>query len=209
MNPARVLSWIVAACLFSASFLGAAERAKSGTVKGTITIAGKPTQDVIVSVEGVDPKQMKADLANIKAKRAVMDQRGMKFIPLVLPVVAGTTVDFPNNDKTFHNVYSKGGAKNFDLGLYPAGQTRSTTFEQPGVARILCNAHPNMEAFIVVKEHPYFSAADSRGNYEIKDVPLGKARLEIWHPTLGTRTVPVNVSRAGEVIALDIDLKKQ
>jgi hypothetical protein len=66
-----------------------------------------------------------------------------------------------------------------------------------------------MEAFIVVKEHPYFSAADSRGNYEIKNVPLGKARLEVWHPTLGTRTVPVNVSRAGEVIALDVDLKKQ
>ena len=207
MNPAKVLSWIVAACFLPGSLFAASDGTKSGTVKGRITIAGKPTQDVVVSIEGVDPKQVKADLANVKLKKAVMDQRGMKFIPTALPVVAGTTVEFPNNDNTFHNVYSKGGAKDFDLGLYPSGQTRSTMFEKRGVARILCNAHPNMEAFIVIKEHPYFSGADNRGNYQIGNVPLGKARLEVWHPTLGTRTVPVNVSRAGEVIALDIDLK--
>jgi hypothetical protein len=85
---------------------------------------------------------------------------------------------------------------------------RSTTFEKPGVARILCNAHPNMEGFVVVKEHPYFSGADDRGNYEIRNLPLGKARLEIWHPNLGTRTVPIDIVRPGEVVAVDVDLKK-
>ena len=102
-------------------------------------------------------------------------QREMKFIPHVLPVLVGTTVQFPNHDTAWHNVYSKGGAKDFDLGLYQPGKTGSTTFDKPGVVRILCNAHPNMEAFIVVKEHPFFSSADKGGNYRLDGVPLGKS----------------------------------
>ena len=92
----------------------------------------------------------------------MVDQREIKFIPRVLPVLAGTTVSFPNNDTTWHNVYSKADAKEFDLGLYPAGETRSVTFDKPGIVRILCNVHPNMEAFIVVMEHRYFSTLDKR-----------------------------------------------
>ena len=87
-----------------------------------------------------------------------MDQNEMKFSPYVLPVVVGTTVDFPNNDTQWHNVYSKGGAKDFDLGLYPPGKSRSVTFDKPGIVQVLCNAHPNMEAFIVVNEVPIFRA---------------------------------------------------
>jgi hypothetical protein len=122
--------------------------------------------------------------------------------------MAGDTVDFPNNDKTWHNVYSKGGANDFDLGLYAAGKTRSQKFVKPGVDRILCNAHPNMEAFVVVKEHPFFSATDRRGNYEIKNVPLGKLAVEIWHPGFPTQRDTVEIVRDGQVFALNIDLKK-
>jgi plastocyanin len=200
---------VLAALLLSGAAHGAESGAKGGIIKGTVTIAGKPTADVVVSVEGVPAEQVKAQLAGSKPKKAVMDQREMKFIPRVLAVLVGTTVEFPNNDNAWHNVYSKGGAKDFDLGLYAAGKTRSTTFDKPGVARILCNAHPNMEAFVVVKEHPYFSAADNRGNYQIKNIPIGKARLEIWHPSLGTRSESVNVAREKEVVTLDIDLKSR
>jgi hypothetical protein len=112
------------------------------------------------------------------------------------------------HSKSWHNVYSKGGANDFDLGLYPPGKSRSKKFDKPGVSRVLCNAHPNMEAFIVVKDHPFFSTTDSRGNYEIKDAPLGKLRVEIWSPNLDVRRDSVEIVRDGEVFALSVELKK-
>ena len=186
----------------------AAEGIKTGTVKGTITIGGKPAADVVLSVEGLAPKLMKTKVS-VKSAAASIDQREMKFMPRVIAIVAGTKVSFPNNDKAWHNVYSASEAKKFDLGLYAPKQSRDVTFDRPGVVRILCNVHPNMEAFIVVKGHPYFSAADSQGGYQINNVPLGKARLEIWHPEFGTRVAPVELVREAEVVAIDIDLKKK
>ena len=206
------LNWWILLCVVVALpgvALGAESGGGVGIVKGTITLGGKPAPDAVVSIESVPPEQVKARLSASKPKKAFMDQRDMKFIPNVLPVLVGTTVDFPNHDTTWHNVYSKGGAKDFDLGLYAAGETRSTTFERPGVARILCNAHPNMEAFIVVKEHPFFSATDKRGNFRVDGVPLGKYRAQVWHPQLGTRESPVELVRAGQVLEINFDLKKQ
>jgi plastocyanin len=171
-------------------------------------VAGKPTADVVVSLEGVSAEIAKAQVSSTKSKKAVMDQKEMKFIPYVLPVLVGTSVEFPNHDTVWHNVYSKGGAQDFDLGLYPPGKTRSTTFDKPGVARILCNAHPNMEAFIVVKEHPFFSGADKGGNYRLDVVPLGKYRIQVWHPQLGTKEAAVEIVREGQVLDVDFEMKK-
>jgi plastocyanin len=201
--------WIAALCgaLISATVF-AGEAAKTGIVKGTITIAGRPSADVVVSVEGVPQEQYKTQLSGGKAK-AVMEQKDLKFIPRVLAVLVQTTVEFPNHDKTFHNVFSNSEAKKFDLGLYPSGKSRSVTFDKAGVVKILCNAHPNMEAYIVVKNHRYFSVADARGNYTLSGVPLGKYRVEVWHPDAETRVVPVEIAHEGEVLGIDIDLKKK
>ncbi|HEU4343195.1 MAG TPA: carboxypeptidase regulatory-like domain-containing protein [Candidatus Binatia bacterium] len=206
----RHLGWFAFVTLLLVSQAQSAQLpAKGGIIKGTITVAGKPTADVVVSVEGVSPKTAKAHLSTVKPSKAVMDQREMKFIPYVLPVLVGTTVGFPNNDTHWHNVYSKGGAKEFDLGLYPPKETRSVTFDKPGVARILCNAHPTMEAFIVAKEHPYFSGADKAGNYRIDGVPLGKYRVQVWHPQLGTIEAGAELVREGQVLDINFDLKKK
>ena len=194
--------WVVALLgSFIAAAAFGAEASRTGVIKGTITIGGKPTSDVVVSVDGVV-------LGKPETKRALVDQREMKFIPRVSAVLVGTTVDFPNNDKVWHNVFSTSEPKKFDLGLYPAGQSRSVTFDKPGVVKILCNVHPSMEAFVVVKNHPYFAVPDSRGNYSLKDIPLGKYRVEIWHPELGTKAIPIELVRQGEVLAIDVDLKK-
>jgi len=181
---------------------------KTGIVKGAITISGKPTQDAVVAIEGLPKETGKPRDAKLKAPHAVMDQREMKFVPRVLAVVAGTIVDFSNNDKTWHNVYSSSEAKKFDLGLYPPQKTRSATLDKPGVVRILCNVHPAMEAFIVVKDHPYYATTEKRGNYEIENVPLGKYTVEVWHPESGTKKLPFELVREGQVLVLDIDLKK-
>ena len=207
----RAPIWLLACAvlLLGAQGWGADGASKGGIVKGAVTIAGKPTADVVVSVEGVAQEQVKTQISNLKSKKAVLDQRELRFVPYVLPVLVGTTVDFPNNDKNWHNAYSKSDVKKFDLGLYAPGKTRSATFEKPGVVRVVCNVHPNMEAFIVVKEHPYFTAADSRGNYRLDGVPRGKFRLAVWHPQLGTTEASVEIVRDGEVVDINFDLKKK
>ena len=206
----RSLGWIaVATLLLGGEAYGADAAAKGGIVKGTITIAGKPTADVVVSLEGVPQETAKARLAAAKSKKTLVDQRDMKFTPFVLPLVVGTTVEFPNNDKSWHNVYSKSDVKSFDLGLYAPGKSRSQVFDKPGVVRVLCNAHPAMEAFIVVKDHPYIAAPDKRGNFRLDGVPLGKFRVQVWHPQLGTTDTGVAIVRDGEVVDINFDLKKK
>jgi len=209
MTRLKIWTLIAAISFYPVSLFGAAGDTKTGIIKGSITIDGKPTQDVVVSVEGVPKEQAKALLATMRTKKPVMEQRNLKFSPYVLPVADGSTVDFPNKDTAWHNVYSKGGAKDFDLGLYPPGKSRSVTFDKPGIVRVLCNVHPNMEAFIVVEQSPFFSAADSRGNYRVDHVPLGKYRVQVWHPQLGTTEAGVELVREGEVIDLNFDLKKK
>ena len=202
--------WILVGALVGlpSTMLGA-DASGVGIVKGTITIGGKPADDAVVSIEGLSKDQIKIQMAHSKPQKKIIDQRNLKFVPRVVAIMTGETVDFPNHDKSWHNVYSKGGANDFDLGLYPSGKSRSKKFDNSGVSRILCNAHPDMEAFVVVKDHPFFSATDSRGNYEIKNVPLGKVRVQIWHPGFEVRDETVDLVRDGEVFAMNIDLKKR
>lgn len=203
------LCLLVLFALFVPALVLGREAIKTGIVKGTVTIAGKPTSDAVVSVEGLASGRLKTQSSQLKTSKVLMDQKDMKFSPRVLPVLVGTTVDLPNNDKTFHNVFSTSEAKKFDLGLYPSGESRSITFDKPGVVKILCNVHPNMEAYVVVKGHPNFTASDIRGNYRLNAIPLGKYRLEIWHPEFGTKVVTFNLVREAEVLGIDVDLKKQ
>jgi plastocyanin len=179
-----------------------------GIIKGTVTIGGKPASGAVVSIEGLSKEQLKNQMSLRKPQKGMIDQRNLKFIPTVVAIMVGDTVDFPNHDKSWHNVYSKGGANDFDLGLYPPGKSRSKKFDKPGVARILCNAHPDMEAFVVVKDHPFFSVTDNRGNYQIENIPLGRVRVQTWYPNLEIRSEPVEIVRDGEVFALNVELKK-
>ena len=202
--------WLLACvCVFLPWSLTGAERGATAIVKGTITIGGRPTSDAVVSVEGLSPEQLNSQLLSRKSDKAVMDQREMKFIPRVLAVPVGSTVDFLNNDKTFHSVFSTSEAKRFDLGLYSPGRSRSVSFEKPGVVRILCHVHPHMEAFIVVKEHAFFGVTDQHGNYQFDNVPLGKYRLELWQPAFGTRVEHFDLVRERAVLVIDVDLKKK
>lgn len=187
---------------------GAAEDQGTGTIKGTITVGGAPTSDVVVTIEGIPLQKAPATAASAYFKHATLAQRDLKFSPYVLPVMVGATVSFPNEDRVVHNVYSASKAKKFDLGLYQPGNSKDVTFDKPGIVRVGCNVHPTMEAFIVVEEHPYFVSPDHGGNYRFSDVPMGSYRISVWHPALGTRTEPFTLESNGEVLRLDIDLKK-
>ena len=173
--------------------------AGGGAVKGTITSEAGPVAGAAVLLEGP------AHAAAKDAPHAVIDQRDSTFIPHVLAVAVGTTVDFPNHDTILHNVYSASPAKRFDLGMYDPGQTRSVTFDAPGVVRLGCNVHPKMEAFVVVHTNAWAGVSDASGTYTVTGVPAGSYELRVWHETLVGRSVPVTV-RDGEVAPVDVRL---
>jgi hypothetical protein len=100
----------------------------------------------------------------------------------VLALRVGTTVDFPNNDRVFHNVFSFHNGRRFDLGMYPVGATRRITFDRPGLSRIFCNIHPNMAAYVLAVESPYFARTDKSGLLTIPDVPAGTYTYHAWRP---------------------------
>jgi len=123
-----------------------------------------------------------AGLASTPAPKVVLDQRSLDFWPHVLAVRVGTVVEFPNNDRVFHNVFSFHDGKQFDLGLYPVGTTRRVTFDHPGLSRIFCNIHPNMGAHVLVVETPYFAVSGDDGRFTIAAVPAGTYTYHAWRP---------------------------
>lgn len=113
-------------------------------------------------------------------RRAVLDQRNLAFTPTVLAVSTGSTVEFPNNDRVLHNVFSFRDGKKFDLGLYPVGQVRDVKFDHAGVSRLFCNIHPNMAAYVVAVDSPYYAVSDSRGDFSLAGVPYGQYSYYAW-----------------------------
>ena len=114
-------------------------------------------------------------------KNPVVSQKDRCFMPRVLPVVKGTTVDFPNDDTIFHNVFSLSRTGPFDLDIYPPEELRSITFSRTGWVKVYCNIHPDMIAHIIVLESPFFALTDQEGFFFIPDVPDGKYTLRAWH----------------------------
>jgi plastocyanin len=121
-----------------------------------------------------------AAFAAAESRRAIMDQRNETFMPHVLAITAGTTVDFPNSDHTYHNVFSLRGPKPFDLGRYAAGRTKSVRFDRPGIARVFCEIHSHMSAYILVFNHRFFAVAGGDGRYQITRVPPGRYTVSAW-----------------------------
>ncbi len=139
--------------------------------------------------------------------RARMDQRNETFVPHVLAITVGTTVDFPNNDATYHNVFSLSRTRPFDLGRYAAGQSKSVRFDRPGIVRVFCDIHSHMSAFILVFAHRFFSVTDADGRYRIEGVPPGRYTVAVWNERLPTTvTREVTVPPEGGLVTLDVVL---
>ena len=135
--------------------------------------------------------------------RAVMDQRNETFVPHVLAVTTGTVVDFPNTDKTFHNVFSLSKARRFDLGRYAAGKSKSVRFDHPGVVRVFCDIHSHMNAFVLVFSHPFFDVTDVEGRFRIGSVPPGTYTVIGWYEGEQRTSRSVQVP-AGTVVDLEL-----
>lgn len=187
---------IIAIVAFSAS-------AFAGTISGKVSGVNGES---VVYVDAIAGKTFPAPSAH-----PVMDQKGLLFQPHLLVVQAGTTVDFVNSDKVAHNAFwpmFQQGAKKSpgkNLGTWPTGEKRSFKFDQPGVAPMLCNVHPEMSGYIVVVPTPYFALTDKSGNYKIDNVPDGQYNVVGWHEGAKTQSKPVAVPGDAKV---DLTLSK-
>jgi plastocyanin len=173
--------------LLAASLLGLAPRPASagGTVAGKVDVTPARFQDeTVVYLKAVPGRRAPATHA--------MDQKGMKFIPLVLAIAAGDTVEFLNHDGVEHNVFSPDGEA-FNLGTFKSEDKRAYTFDQPGVYKIKCSIHPEMLGWVFVGENPYAAPLDRKGRFRIENVPPGTYALAVWnaHVKGPERTVTV------------------
>jgi plastocyanin len=142
---------------------------------GTVQISGNPAPYTVVWLEA-------SGAPAAGASRVVLDQRNLAFVPHVLAVRVGTAVDFPNNDTVFHNVFSFRDGKKFDLGMYPKGMSKRIVFDRPGLARLFCNIHPNMAAYVMAVDSPYFAVSDDQGSFTITGIPAGTYTYHAWRP---------------------------
>jgi plastocyanin len=138
--------------------------------------------------------------------RAAMDQRNETFVPHVLAIMTGTTVDFPNSDPFYHNVFSLSKTSRFDLGRYAAGRSKSIRFDKPGIVRVFCDIHSHMNAFILVFSHPFFALTSADGRYGIENVPAGTYNVIAWNEGTASDPLPVTVPDGG-VAELDFALR--
>lgn len=189
----------------AAVLLISVQLALAGGIAGKVKAKGvKNSGDAIIYIDKIAGKTFSPP-----KEHARIDQKNLMFVPHVLPVLAGTTVDFMNSDDVLHNVFSPDKCcDKFNLGSWPKGQIKSFTFKEPGcAATLLCNVHPEMEGHVYVVETPYYAVSAKDGSYEIKDVPPGKYTLNIWHEKLKGKEVAVEVPEKGNA-TVDFEIHK-
>jgi hypothetical protein len=123
-----------------------------------------------------------------------------------LAITTGTTVDFPNSDAFYHNVFSLSKTARFDLGRYAAGRSKSVRFDKPGIVRVFCDIHSHMNAFILVFSHPFFALTNAEGRYGIENVPPGSYNVIAWNEGIASDPKPVAVPE-GAAAELDFTLR--
>jgi plastocyanin len=172
---------------------GAAGKYDSRKYKFAERINYAELRDFVVYIDGVTaPKPAQPQIKTIT-------QKGVTFIPRVMPVMAGTIIEWPNQDEIFHNVFSISEAKQFDLDLYKSPEIKRVPFDKPGRVDVFCSIHTTMSCVILVLENPWFTVSDARGHYSITNVPPGTYHLKAWHERLPTVTKDVVVTADGEV----------
>jgi plastocyanin len=203
---------------------GRASAARPGTIRGRVelrrpaapvqrrpgvadlgTAAGRDAPDLLRSVVYLESAPRGA-FETSEGGHAVMDQRNETFVPHVLAIATGTTVDFPNSDMFYHNVFSLSKPRSFDLGRYAAGRTRPVRFDRAGIVRVFCDIHSHMNAFILVFSHPFFGMTNAEGRYRIDNVPPGTYGVIAWNEGTSSETKPVTVPDGG-VAELDFTIR--
>ncbi len=176
-----------------------------GAISGTVKCKRvRYPENVVVYIEKIGDNKFPAP-----EEHGVVDQFNLTFVPHVIAIQIGTTIDFPNSDSVRHNVLSPPDCiMQFNLGTYDVGVVKHVTFDEPGEIPLLCNVHSEMSAFVLVLENPYFSLTGKDGVFKIENVPAGTYKLKAWHEKLKTITKEVTVE-VGKTTSMDFQLKKR
>ena len=152
-------------------------------------------KNVVVYLKGV------AFASRLPVSRREIRQEHEAFVPHVVAVTRGSSVEFPNSDPVFHNVFSLSSASTFDLGRYPMGQRKTATFSKSGLVKVYCHIHSHMSAAILVLDHPYFTIPELDGSFTLPNVPPGTHTIVGWHERVGERigTVTVHAGRSASI----------
>jgi plastocyanin len=192
--------------------LGTVVAQTTGTISGTVTltassraplstaaygrrgVAPKPsavgpeTRKVVVFLSGTKPDAAPPPM------RVKIAQRGEQFVPPVTAVTVGSSVEFPNEDPFFHNVFSLSRVRAFDLGRYPSGESRERSFPRAGIVKVYCDIHSQMSALIMVLEHAWFTIPAEDGSFTLPPVPPGEYTLVAWHERIGEQRQRLRVT---------------
>jgi plastocyanin len=209
-----MLRTVVHVCAFSLALgaLAVGQAPESGSISGRISltarIPGKPLptaayphrtigdhnppalpeiRNVVVSIKDAVYR------AALPVTHTELQQVHETFIPHTLAITRGSTVDFPNGDPFFHNVFSLSRSASFNLGRYQRGQTRSREFLKPGTVKVYCDIHSHMSATILVFDHPYFTIPELDGTFTLTGLPPGDYTIVGWHERVGERSERVRV----------------
>ena len=139
-------------------------------------------------------------------RRASIPMQRKAFDPSLVAVPVGSTVSFPNADPILHNVFSVSGDNRFDLGLYGKGEGREVVFREPGVVRVYCNVHPQMEAVVVVTPGQWAARVGADGSFAIENAPQGRYRVFVWDERGGSDSREVELAGGNESVALEFRL---
>jgi plastocyanin len=192
----------------------------TGQVKLTARVRGTPLPSNVYQPRAVgnrdaiaipEIKNVVIYLKNVKFNGVLpvshqeIRQEREAFAPRVVAVTRGSTIDFPNADPFFHNVFSLSSASTFDLGRYPMGHQKSVTLRNPGLVKVFCHIHSQMSASILVLDHPYFTKPALNGAFTISNVPAGTYTIVGWHERIGERASTVQVT-PGSSVSIDMSL---
>jgi len=202
MNSSRIVWVIIALVVLAALALAIAAPAFADThssISGSVTApVPKFRANTIVYVK-------QGPAAPTAPRSVTLDQKGLVFLPRVLPIQKGWTVEFLNSDPVAHNVYTIDGDK-YDLGTWPKGETRKHIFTKTGTYRQLCRVHDDMISFVVVLDTPWFAVSDKAGKFKLDGLPAGQYTLGVWHEKLKAADIPVTVS-AGKPATIDVKVQ--
>jgi len=184
-------------------------QAMAGKITGIVKTKGlRSPANILVYVVKAPPIQ-----EDLSKTTFIMDQQNLTFNPHILPIPVGASVDFPNNDKVDHNIFSLSRTKKFNLGSYKPGESKAVLFDKPGMVELRCDVHAEMAAYIMVLKNPYFAVTDDQGRFEIpdskhleqngikgiKDLASGSYILKIWHEKLKTQKQIITIPKNGDV----------
>ena len=213
---------VCAAAALSLAVMYSAERpdvgareAATGALTGRVHVMAHPARRLATAgaypgrVVGIQTDRDTSELDNVivfvnssprvdsAPQRVTIRQANEEFVPHVVAVSVGSTVEFPNDDLIFHNVFSLSRAATFDLGRYPRNTSKARTFTKPGVVKVFCHLHSHMSAIVRVFAHPYFATPDRNGWFTIADVPAGRHEVTAWHERAGEVTQAATVDGGG------------